>query len=196
MAAKAKPSDTPATETSLPADEPKTEPAATVMSSPATPAPSPAATVTPLIQPSKPVLRQNALKPAEFAQTHWLAEIEVAASFERVLEPDYWANHTSGTESKLKPFDIITIKPADLSWFAELIVLDATRGAARVHVLRHVKLQEIAREDTVIDGYLITFRGPQKWSVVRQKDGHVLIEGQPLKSDAVRYAREHLKAFK
>lgn len=124
----------------------------------------------------------------------WYAKPEAGTPLEAVLEPKYWA-HCS---AQLAPEDVITVIPEGTPWRAELMVLDAGRGFAKVVVLSHVDLEshEVTGDMPSADDYDVRWAGRHaKWRVVRKSDKRVMVEGQPTKQDALLWVSSHRKAM-
>lgn len=124
----------------------------------------------------------------------WYAKPEPATPLEAVLEPKYWA-HCS---AQLAPEDVITVIPEGAPWRAELMVLDAGRGFAKVVVLSHVSLDahEVTGDMSAADDYDVRWAGRHaKWRVIRKSDNRVMIEERPTKQDAYLWIASHRKAM-
>jgi hypothetical protein len=139
------------------------------------------------------------LMPMEAASNRWDAKIPMGVSKDALLQPAFWAHHAR----HLKPFDEIRAHNEDGTWVAYFIVLDCSRTYARVQLLQHYSLStgDIAQTQAATDAvknftnaHKVVWRGPRKWSVVRQSDDAVLAEDITLKDEAIswldRYARQ------
>lgn len=130
---------------------------------------------------------------AAVVRNQWTAKPEFGTPSEALLDPAYWA-HVS---SKLRRGDIINALSEDNSYYSELLVLDAGKLFAKVCELRCVKITaDQMLNITVPEGFEIKFRGPRKWSVLRQdgKETVVMKDGMD-KQEAERWLAEHLHAF-
>lgn len=124
----------------------------------------------------------------------WYAKPEPGTPLEAVLDPKYWA-HCS---AQLAPENVITVIPEGAPWRAELLVLDAGRGYAKVIVLNHVEIEshEVVGDESAADDYDVRWAGPHaKWRVVRKSDKKVMIEERATKQDAYLWIASHRKAM-
>ncbi|HEX6992380.1 MAG TPA: hypothetical protein VF151_10860 [Gemmatimonadales bacterium] len=134
------------------------------------------------------------LHSAEYQRNVWVVNAMQANQPPDLLKPEYWA-HVS---SKMRAWDRIEVRAYDGTWFAELIVLEAGRSWARVHMLGAIRLTttDVARTMADRQGqYEISFRGPQGlWSVIRKSDKEVMHEGEATEGGALDWLNERLKA--
>jgi hypothetical protein len=124
----------------------------------------------------------------------WYAKPEPDTPLEAVLEPKYWA-HCS---AKLAPENTIIVIPEGAPWRAELMVLDAGRGFAKVVVLSFVEIEahEVTGDQPTADEYDVRWAGPHaKWRVIRKSDKRVMIEERPTKQDGYLWIASHRKAM-
>ena len=134
------------------------------------------------------------MKPAEFARNVHVAVAHESNVPDDLSAPHYWA-HVS---TQLRPWELIEVRADNGLWWAEVLVLEAGRNYARVHVLRVIDLSKSAVKsaDTIqIGGYEISFRGEfAKWSVIRQGDRAVVRDQLGTQGEAVNWVNERLKA--
>jgi hypothetical protein len=124
----------------------------------------------------------------------WYAKPEFGTPLEAVLEPRYWA-HCS---SQLAPEDVITVMPEGAAWRAELLVLDAGTGFAKVVVINSIDLDkhEVTGELPSTDDYDVRWTGRHtKWRVIRKSDKKVMVENQKTKQDAYGWISNHKRAM-
>jgi hypothetical protein len=134
-------------------------------------------------------LTPRRFKPSNSVRNQWHVEPEFGTPPEALLDPAYWA-HVS---AQLRRGDIICALSEDNTYFSELLVIDAGKLFAKVIQLRCVQITAAQMLNvTVPEGYEIKFRGPKKWSVLRNKD--VLKEDME-KPQAEAWLREHLLAM-
>lgn len=140
-----------------------------------------------------PKLSAAQFKPAEYESNAYVAHPEAGEAFEEVLQPIYWAH----VARSLRPWDKIDIRPADFSYYAELIVTASGPQWAKVAVLRKVDFgkNDKAAETLIPDGYDIKHRGAAGWCVVRLEDREVLHEKAGTKADAAQWLAKHLKTI-
>jgi len=137
-------------------------------------------------------LNVTRLKQAEQYCTAYAAVLPHDQSLDDALNPEYWAN----VAATLRQHDTIRIIPEDGSYFAELLVLDAARGYAKVKVLRHVPLDEVAEETAAPSGFTVKFNGPHdRWTVIRDVDKEKLKTGFVEKTGAQRWLDDHLASM-
>jgi hypothetical protein len=133
------------------------------------------------------------LKDAGYDRNIWQVSVAKDISFEAVQQPDFWAH----VARQLKPCDRIEVLAEDMSWFAELLVMDADRLWAKTAVLRFVELagKEVPAA-VASSGFRVEYKGPNKKHVViRESDNQIVQEGIALKADAERWISEHLTAL-
>lgn len=110
---------------------------------------------------------------AEFRRSDLLMYPEAGTRLDEMLIPEYWSH----VARRLKAFDRIEVRPADGTWWAELLVHVVEPFAARVEVLREHHFGGGRRPVVQApDGYEFRFRGQNGWCVVRLSDGAVLRE--------------------
>lgn len=131
---------------------------------------------------------------AEYQRRDVIARPEAGTVLEEMIDPAYWAN----VAKSLRPMDRIEVRPADGTWWAELLVRTVASMAVRVHVLRHVEFNPtVSNEPAVIvpDGYSIKHRGARLWCVIRTGDNSVLIERQATQEAAIAWLMGHLRSL-
>lgn len=127
---------------------------------------------------------------AEYKHSTYAVYPEEGSKFEDLLNPDCWV-HVAGN---LKVMDRIEVYPADLSYYAELIVLAPGRTFAKVGLLFKTDLATVAPEEDTGE-YELKLRGPKKWSAVHKGNKTVLFEGFDRREDAQIELANHLKAM-
>lgn len=134
------------------------------------------------------------LKEAEHSRNIWLLSVPSDITLDNLLQPDFWAH----VGAQLRPCARIEVVPEDMSWFAELIVLDCGRLWAKVAPLRFVELAGKADVPTpsAADAYKVEFKGPiKKHVVIRQSDKVIVQEGIAQKEDAHRWIADHINTL-
>jgi hypothetical protein len=133
-------------------------------------------------------LTPRRFKSSDSIRNQWHAEPEFGTPADALLDPAYWA-HVS---SQMRRGDIVCALSEDNSYFCELLVIDAGKLFAKVIQLRCVKITSAQMLNVdVPDGYEIKFRGPRKWSVLRNKD---VLKDDMEKTQAEAWLRDHLLA--
>lgn len=137
---------------------------------------------------TNPRLLQNL---SGYAYLQYVATPEAGVTLEQVLEPSYWAD----VANRIKPLSRIEVIPDDMSYFAYLVVIDVARNAAKVAVIHHTELSEVESEPAP-EQFTVKFHGPhKKFAVLRKEDSSLVKDGFATKELAIRYARQHAKAF-
>lgn len=134
------------------------------------------------------------IKEASFLTTHYVATASEGAEPEDLMNPAYWA-HIAAT---LKPWDRIDVRANDGSWWAQLLVLEASRSWARVHCLGIHNLTTADVAQTLAEQmqlpYEVAYKGPHnKWSVIRRSDNQVVHDQEETSEGAVTWMRERIK---
>jgi hypothetical protein len=119
---------------------------------------------------------------AEFQSKRYVCTIPADLKFEEVLKPSFWTH----VGSMLKPWDRIEVRPDDVSFIAELVVVDAGQMYAKVALLEKKVLDAI-----VSDADEMTIDPPinGKFRVRRGQD--VVKDGLPTKKDAQRWIDDY-----
>lgn len=132
-------------------------------------------------------------KSAEFERNIWIANADEGTNPADLLNPDYWAHNAQ----QMRSWDRVEVRANDGTWFAELLVVDATRLQATVKMLAIHDLSGAAPASlTMSDSpYKVEWKGPQlKWVVVRKSDGEKVSDGHQNKGAAETWAAERQKA--
>ena len=111
--------------------------------------------------------------------------IPVSCPVEDALAPEFWA-HVS---QHLRPFDRLELMAEDRTYVADLIVISAGRGYAKVKLLAMHELAENAEaldaEEAADVDMIVKWGGPAgKWMVIRQKDKMKMRDGLATREDA------------
>lgn len=138
---------------------------------------------------------------AEFTRVVYSHTPSEDVTLDDVLVPSYWTH----VATKFKPGTRIEVLSADMTWFAELLVIDSSRSHASVAVLRQVKVALPARKaapaagaelDFVEKGYEVKFAGQEKkYRVIRKSDKKELKDGFPTEDLGWEFVRNHIKAI-
>lgn len=133
-------------------------------------------------------------KQAEFEIVPYVLTVEDSTTQADLLKADFWAN----ISMRLRPWDIIHVRPDNGSWYSQLIVRDAGRLWAKVAPILHIEFTDAKApvESAELDGHEIKFRGPHlRWSVIRSSDHAVVKESLGSKVEAFAWLAEHLKTL-
>lgn len=118
-----------------------------------------------------------AFKAAEYEFTVYCATIENGATFQDILNPEYWMH----VADKVRPSDVIRAIAADQTFYAELLVLRKSRVEVFVAVLNHVDLTRFTMGEDLskeVEKYDISWGGPaNKFRVIYRRSGDVVREG-------------------
>ena len=138
-------------------------------------------------------LDANRMQECEFKRTIWVVTAHEHTIPEDLLVPEYWAH----VAEKLRPFSRIEARADDGSWYAEYIVLEASRRWARLHMLssHNLTTSDVSLSQAKFAEYLVQHRGPERqWSVIRRSDSEMLHEGEQTESGAYRWLSERIRA--
>lgn len=149
-------------------------------------------------KPGSPITETDGrFKEAEFQRTLWVCTTNENTQPDDLLATEYWAH----VAAKLKPYDRIEARANDGAWFAELLVLEAGRNWARMHMLAAWKLttSDVAQSQSAPKSPYADFRvenmGPHaKWCVIRRSDNQKIHEGAENQDAAKRWLDERIKA--
>ena len=143
------------------------------------------------------------LNPGRFALTehhnqNWTVTVEEGTKLEDILNPSFFAN----VAINLRPYDKINVRIDTEEYYAELLVLQASKNMARVAVLQHVNFKElkgeqVSKEVNLEDAvqFKVQFCGPQlRFCVIRKADGARIKEKCQDKEEAESWLAGHLKA--
>lgn len=145
------------------------------------------------LTPAKPVklraLSRVEVKLRESVNNTWRAVIPRGTPQERLLDSDFWVV----VAGDFMPWDRIHCVAEDRTFYAELLVVDAGRGYARLEPLGiHTLPPIVTSQEGLPPGHEIVHAGPDKMYCVRRvADGVLLGEGFSSKDDALRYLLDH-----
>lgn len=123
----------------------------------------------------------GALMVADFEVRQFSHKAEAGVTRKHLLEKEYWS-HVSEV---LTPYSKIEVRNADGSYYGIYLVLDCSRGWAKVQELNWWNLTTADVADTqsnqgASSDYEIAHKGPnKKWVVIRKSDG-VVISKDPI----------------
>ena len=140
------------------------------------------------IVPKRDVLLQvNRINLQESVRNYWVATVEPHITRDDLLVPTFWANIAHA----FKQFDRIEVRQDDGKFFAEYLVLQQDKTAAYLKELTWYDLSK--KVEVKNPDYMYKYRGPHaKHSIIRVKDGSVLIEHLETKAEAERWLTEYL----
>lgn len=161
----------------------------------APPAPAPVAIVK-KVEPRK--LPPRSLAQAEFARNVWSIVPEQGTTLQEILTPEYFAH----VGIKFKPRDKIEVCFNDMSYYAELLVIDTDRLWTKTAVIFAVDLAgekaaaAAAREQLNQTEYIPRYTNiTDKWTVIRLSDNQTVSSFHGTKQDADKWIVEHMKAM-
>lgn len=146
-------------------------------------------------QKPNPQMDASRLMLAEQARNAWVVTVEAALTRAQIAHPDFFAH----IASKLRPYDRIEVRSDDGTYFAELLVLEAARNYARVHVLTWTDLstKDVAQSQGAKGddkAYRVEYKGPHlKWCAIRNSDGGILYEKEESKVAAQARVNDHVR---
>lgn len=126
----------------------------------------------------------------EQAINYWVwSDAPAGVMIETLLDPATWQH----VAPKLLAGSHLIVQPEGLPWEAELIVLDAGTGFAKVRLLRQTHLNEAGEVPAQV---YVKWNGPKhRYAVFRKSDDVVLHYGCAAREDAETWARIHVKAM-
>lgn len=131
---------------------------------------------------------------AEFKRNQHVLDASEGTQVSDLTEPGYWAH----LGERLRPWAEIMVRANDGLWYARVIVLEAGRNWAKVHVehVEYLTTAEVAiTQADAMSPYEIKYRGPHnQWSVIRKADQAVVHEGSGTIDGAVTWLKGRLQA--
>lgn len=131
---------------------------------------------------------------------HFLSEVvaarhsispEADTPFEDVLKPGYFAN----IAARLRPTDIIEVRPEEGSYYAELFVWGAGKSHANVSTISYTR-RPSGMTMKIVEGFEIEFRaGPTMYRVIRTSDSKEIKSGFTNPDDATDWLIANRKQF-
>jgi hypothetical protein len=132
------------------------------------------------------------LQRADHFRTHYVAAVPEGVTADDVQQPEFWAH----VATKLRRMDMIEVLAEDESYYAELLVMDAGVGFAKVKMLRFVELEAAGESTEANSAFKIEWKGiAKKYSVIRKSDSVTLRDGFTKKFDAETWVRGHASAM-
>ncbi|HQU17306.1 MAG TPA: hypothetical protein PLO69_14590 [Gammaproteobacteria bacterium] len=153
-----------------------------------------------------PQLASERFKLAEHERNIHSITVEDGITRGQIIDPAFLAH----VAAKLRPYDQIEVRCDDGALFARLLVLQAERTWARVHVLewhnlttRDVSLTQTGKQEQSAPAgpaadkeqeYMVAHKGPhKKWCVIRKSDGGYMREGEETKATATNWLADWLR---
>lgn len=147
-------------------------------------------------------LREVEIVAAEYSRLDSIATPERGTTIAEMLVPGYWAQVSGPGEEhdggkRMQPWQRIEVRPADRSWWAELLVVATGPFAAKVELLRHKDFAPAKARGSldVPEGFEVKHRGRNGWCVIRLVDSQPLKEGLESQAAAALWADNHAKTF-
>ena len=128
---------------------------------------------------------------AEHANVRYYHTARRGVTVEMLERPEYWTH----VAARLRPGHRIEVLAEDQSFWADALVLSASRLEAKVKVLFHVGLAADEVDEVIDDdGLELNWGGPSvRWRVVRKEDGEIMKDGFPDKGAANKWRRNRLQ---
>lgn len=124
------------------------------------------------------------LKLAEFVRSPFRAEPPAGTPIEAVLEPEYLGH----VAERLRPGDKLEILPECMSYYAEALVVDATKLSARIQLTLGPIPLDAGEQVLASDIFESRWISPAvRFGVVRKSDGALMAKHLPSKADADRW---------
>jgi hypothetical protein len=131
------------------------------------------------------VLIEPRIGMAESKRQDFVVDAEEGTTVEDVLDPMYWAH----VASKFTPYDRVEVRIDTGEWMLELIVLQASRNFARMHLVAKHDLSGASAE--IPRGAIkhrVEWKGThKKWCVVRIADSAMLQDSLQSKEAAAEW---------
>ncbi len=133
------------------------------------------------------------LKLAEFVRSPYRVAPEAGTSIDEVMAPDYFAH----VAQHFRPGDKLEIMPDCMSWYAEALVVDATKLSCRTTLLVGPVALDAGERVLASDAYEARWISPAlRYGVRRKDDGAYVQKNLATKADAEQWiaGRVGLKA--
>lgn len=129
---------------------------------------------------------------AEFKNTRKWVCLPEGTSFERCLEPDYWAN----IANSLTICDVVEIHTDTRSFYGEVYVRDKGRNWAKVSPIEFKQFDAKLDESPADPAYEVAFKGPVlKWCVIRKDSGDVIRDKIETKDGALGALSQYVRGL-
>lgn len=135
---------------------------------------------------------QPRIKLAEFVRNVHVVTAPMGWTVDDALNPVNWAH----VALQMKPRDRIELWAEDRAWFAELLVVKASRLDVHCAVLSRLDLGVKVRDEAVVSitGYHADYGGPvDMWRVIRDADGQAMTSGLT-EDEAEQWIKDHVEA--
>ena len=135
------------------------------------------------------ILQITRINLQESIRNYWVATVEPNITQEDLLVPGFWANIAVA----FKQFDRIEVRQDDGKFWAEYLVLSADKNSANIKELTWYDLTKEVSANKNAD-FVYKYRGPYAMhSIVKIKDGSVMVEKLPTKAAAEKWLNEYLE---
>ena len=125
-------------------------------------------------------LQPRRMRLASDARNDWVVDAEHGSTKEDIFKPEYWAH----VGVRLQPYDEITVRADDGSFWARFLVARCDRTWADVRLLTWVDLS-MEVTNTAAGRYRVEWGGPyDKWRIARNSDNSI-VEKALSKVDAI-----------
>ena len=129
------------------------------------------------------------LKHAEYVRSHYRIEPIAGASLNDVCAPDYLGH----VAAQLRPGDLLEIMPECMSWYAEAIVVDATKLSARIQPTLGPVSIDAGEQVLASDIFAARWISPTaRFGVVRKADDQLMAKQFPTKADAEQWIAQRV----
>lgn len=120
------------------------------------------------------ILNPQRMSLREVVRQDWVVHAEAGTKVADVLDPQYWAHMAA----QMQAFDRVEVLLETGDWLLELLVINAGRNWAQVHLLQRHELAKRAETMPQSKKHEIVWKGPQlKWCVIRLADGEKIQSG-------------------
>lgn len=122
----------------------------------------------------------------------WVVNAEAGTTIQDVLDPQYWSHMAA----QMLPYARIEVLLETGEWMLDLVVLNAGRNWAQVHVLHRYELAERSETMPAATKHLIDWKGDQlKYCVIRVADNEIIHKGLASKAKAVEWLTSYEKSI-
>lgn len=121
------------------------------------------------------------LKQADYARSAYRIQPDAGAELADVLEPEYLTH----VAERLRPGDRLEIMPECMSWYAEALVVDATRLSARIQTTLGPIAIDAGERVLASDVFESRWISPAvRFGVARKSDGAFMVKNLETKAEA------------
>jgi hypothetical protein len=126
-------------------------------------------------------IKESAIKLSKQVYNTYAVQLPYGTSLEDALKPEFWVHFSH----KLRIGDQLELLPVDMSFYARLLVRNASLRFADVGLIQHVEFEDAAEPPAADDEYTISWSGiSTKFRIIRRSDNVVMAENLKTKEAA------------